>query len=56
MSTNTLKEECTNCHNIYLTNMNELKINFISLCSTCKTGAGNEWAKVCSGVYLQVGA
>jgi len=55
MAKNTLQEECIKCQNIYSTNMNELKMNFISVCPNCKTGVANEWSKVCSGAYLQSG-
>ena len=51
MTKKTLKEECTNCHNIYLTNMVELQRSWVSHCPTCKAGINVEFAKAVSGAY-----
>lgn len=53
MAQNTLKEECSSCHTIYLTNMVELKKTWVSLCPTCKTSGRNEWANVLNGAYAE---
>lgn len=51
MTTNTLRDECTNCHNIYLTNMAELQRSWVSRCPACKAGINVEFAKAVSGAY-----
>jgi hypothetical protein len=56
---NTLKEQCTNCQDIYLTNMAELQREWVSLCTSCKTNVQDNFAKAISAAYsdfIKVGA
>ena len=48
---NTLKEECTNCHEIYLTNMAELQRTWISNCPTCVDASAKAFTKAVNEAY-----
>ena len=48
---NTLKEECTSCHNVYLTNMAILQREWVSLCPSCKTNVQENFTKAVSLAY-----
>ena len=50
---NTLREECTNCNNVYLTNMEELKMTWVSLCPTCKKSVQDNFTKAVNEFYAQ---
>jgi hypothetical protein len=51
MNKNTVKEECTNCNKIYLTNMAELQKSWVSHCPTCTTKINDSFIKAVSGAY-----
>jgi hypothetical protein len=46
MASNTLREECINCNEIYLTNMAELRRSWISRCPLCAAKANETWANL----------